>query len=93
MIGPFEGGKIEVDGVEYKSTYFESIPDGTTISVNAIPNKESTFVKWSDNVQTATRTITINGADVEIYPIFENDYVLFDNSEIVEFDNSDLVKI
>lgn len=92
-IGHFEGGKITVDGVEYNSTYFESVPDGTTVSVNAVPDKGSTFVGWSDDVQTATRTITINGADIDIYPIFENDYVLFDNSEIVEFDNSDLVKI
>ena len=92
-IGPFEGGKIEVDGVSYSTTYFESIPDGTTITVSAIPNEGSTFVGWSDNVQTATRTITINGADVEIYPIFESDYYLYDNSKIVEFDNSDLIKI
>ena len=91
-IGPFEG-KITVDGVSYSTTYFESIPDGTTITVSAIPNEGSTFVEWSDGIKTATRTITINGADVEIYPIFESDYVLFDNSKIVEFDNSDLVKI
>ena len=92
-IGPFEGGKITVDGVEYNSTYFESLTDGTTIEITAIPNEGSTFVKWSDDVQTATRTITINGANVEIYPIFESDYYLYDNSKIVEFDNSDLVKI
>ena len=92
-IGPFEGGKIEVDGVEYNSTYFESISDGTTLEIIAIPNEGATFVKWSDGVETATRTITINGADVSIYPIFESDYYLYDNSKIVEFDNSDLVKI
>ena len=93
VIGPFEGGKITVDNVEYNSTYFESLTDGTTISVSAISDKGSTFVKWSDGVKTTTRTITINGADVSIYPIFESDYILYDNSEIVEFDNSDLVKI
>ena len=92
-IGPFEGGKITVDGVEYNSTYFESLTDGTTVSLNATPNEGSTFTGWSDGVETATRTITINGADVEIYPIFESDYYLYDNSKIVEFDNSDLVKI
>ena len=93
VIGPFKNGKITVDGVEYNSTYVQSLTDGTTITVSATPDEGSTFVGWSDNVQTATRTITINGADVDIYPIFENDYVLFDNSEIVEFDNSDLIKI
>ncbi len=92
-IGPFEGGKIEVDGVSYSTTYFESIPDGTTITVSATPDEGSTFVKWSDGVETANRTVVIEGSDVEIYPIFESDYILYDNSEIVEFDNSDLVKI
>ena len=92
-IGPFEGGKITVDGVEYKSTYVQSLTDGTTVSVNAVPDKGNTFVEWSDGIQTTERSITINGADVEIYPIFESDYYLYDNSKIVEFDNSDLVKI
>ena len=87
VIGPFENGKITVDNVEYNSTYFESITDGTTITVSATPDKGSTFVKWSDDVQTAERTITINGTDVDIYPIFESDYLLFDDGNIVDFDN------
>jgi hypothetical protein len=92
-IGPFKGGKITVDGVEYKSTYFQSLPDGTTVSILATPDEGSTFVGWSDGVETAARAFAVNGKNVEIYPIFESDYVLFDNGEIVEFDNSDLVKI
>ena len=87
VIGPFKNGKITVDGVEYKSTYFESLTDGTTIEIVAIPDEGSTFVKWSDDVQTATRTITINREDVSIYPIFESDYYLYDNANIVDFDN------
>ena len=93
VIGPFKNGKITVDGVVYNSTYFESLTDGTTLTITATPDEGSTFVKWSDDVQTATRTITINREDVSIYPIFESDYYLYDNNKIVEFDNSDLVKI
>ena len=87
VIGPFENGKIAVDGVEYKSTYFETLTDGTTITVLATPDEGSTFVKWSDDIQDTTRTITINGSDVSIYPIFESDYILFDSGNIVDFDN------
>ena len=93
VIGPFEGGKITVDRVEYNSTYFESISDGTTLTITATPDEGATFTGWSDGVATATRTITINGSDISFYPLFESDYILYDNSEIVEFDNSDLVKI
>ena len=87
VIGPFKNGKITVDGVEYNSTYLESLTDGTTVSLNATPNEGSTFTGWSDGVETATRTITINGADVSIYPIFESDYLLFDDGNISDFDN------
>ena len=87
VIGPFKNGKITVDGVEYNSTYFESIPDGTNLEIVATPDKGATFTGWSDGVETANRTITINGADVSIYPIFENDYLLFDDGNIVDFDN------
>ena len=81
--------EITVDNVEYKSTYFESLTDGTTVSVNAIPDEGSTFVKWSDGIETANRTITVNGSDVSIYPIFESDYLLFDDGNIVDFDNAE----
>lgn len=92
-IGPFKNGKITVNGVEYKSTYFQSLPTGTTVSINAIPNEGSTFVRWSDGVQTAARAFAVGNSDVSIYPIFESDYLLFDNGDIVEFDNGDLIRL
>ncbi len=88
-----EGGSFTVDGVSYSTTYFESIQDSTTLTITATPDEGATFVGWSDNVQNAERTITVNGSDIDIWPIFESDYYLYDNSKIVEFDNSDLVKI
>ena len=88
-----EGGSFTVDGVSYSTTYFESIPDSTTLTITATPDEGATFVGWSDNVQNAERTITVNGFDIDIYPIFESDYYLYDDGKIVEFDNSDLVKI
>ena len=89
VIGPFENGKITVDGVEYNSTYFESLTDGNTLEITATPNEGATFVKWSDGIETANRTVVIDGSDVSIYPIFESDYVLFDDGNIVDFDNSE----
>ena len=87
VIGPFKNGKITVDGVEYNSTYFESLTDGTTVSILAIPDEGATFVKWSDGIETANRTITVNGSDIDIWPIFESDYLLFDDGNISDFDN------
>lgn len=91
-IGPFENGKITVDGVDYTSTYFESLPTGTTVSITATPDDGSFFQGWSDGVQTASRTVTIGESDVEIYPIFDSDYILYDNKDNTEFDDSDLIK-
>ena len=89
VIGPFKNGKITVDGVEYNSTYFESLTDGTTISVNAVPDEGSTFTGWSDGIQTTNRTVVIEGSDVSFYPIFESDYYLYDDGNIVDFDNAE----
>jgi hypothetical protein len=88
-IGPFRNGKINVNGVEYNSTYFQSLTDGTTVSILATPDEGSTFVGWSDGVETAARAFAVNGKNVEIYPIFESDYYLYDNGNIVDFDNSE----
>ena len=82
-----EGGSFTVDGVSYSTTYFESIPDGNTLTITATPDEGATFVGWSDNVQTAERTITVNGSDIDIWPIFESGYLLFDDGNIVDFDN------
>ena len=87
MIGPFKNGKITVDGVEYNSTYFESLTDGNTIEITATPDEGATFTGWSDGVETANRTVVIDGSNISIYPIFESDYYLYDNGNIVDFDN------
>lgn len=84
-----EGGSFTVDGVSYSTTYFESIPDGNTLTITATPDEGATFVGWSDNVQTAERTITVNGSDIDIWPIFESEYILYDDGNIVDFDNAE----
>ena len=84
-----EGGSFTVDGVSYSTTYFESIPDGTTLTITATPDEGATFVGWSDNVQNTERTITVNGSDIDIWPIFENEYILYDDGNIVDFDNAE----
>ena len=92
VIGPLENCHIIVDNVEYPSTYFQSLIDGTTITVTAVPDEGSFFQSWSDGVQTATRTVTVNGEDISIYPIIDSDYILYDNKDNTEFDNTDLIK-
>ena len=84
-----EGGSFTVDGVSYSTTYFESIPDNTTLTITATPDEGATFVGWSDNVQNAERTITVNGSDIDIWPIFESEYILYDDGNIVDFDNTE----
>ena len=84
-----EGGSFTVDGVSYSTTYFESIPDGTTLTITATPDEGATFVGWSDNVQNTERTITVNGSDIDIWPIFESEYILYDDGNIVDFDNAE----
>ena len=88
-IGPFnEGGYITIGGQNYTTTYFEQVPDGTTVTVTATPNSGSTFSGWNDGVQTATRAITVT-EDVNVWPIFETDYYNYDNSDITDFDDTD----
>ena len=70
VVGDIEGGKVVINDKEYTSTYFESLPKGTSITLTALPDDGKTFVKWSDNVSTQTRNILIV-EDIEIYPIFE----------------------
>ena len=64
------GGKVVVNDKEYTSTYFESLPRGTNITLTAIPDEGKIFVKWSDGVTTQTRNILIV-EDINIKPIFE----------------------
>ena len=64
------GGKVVINDVEYNSTFYQSYPRGTNITLTAIPDDGKTFVKWSDNVSTPTRNILLV-EDIEIYPIFK----------------------
>ena len=70
IVGPLNGGKVVINDKEYTSTYFESLPKGTSITLTALPDDGKTFVKWSDNVSTPVRQITIV-EDINIYPIFK----------------------
>ena len=69
-VGPIEGGKVVINDKEFDSTYFESLPKGTNITLTAIPDDGKTFIKWSDGVTTLTRNILLV-EDIEISPIFE----------------------
>ena len=64
------GGKVVINDKEFDSTFYQSYPRGTNITLTAIPNDGKSFVKWSDGVTTPTRQITII-ENIEIYPIFE----------------------
>lgn len=70
VVGLLEGGTITVNDEKYSSTYFQSLPKGTSLNLTAIPSEGKSFVKWSDNVSTPTRNILLV-EDIEIYPIFE----------------------
>ena len=88
------GGKILINEKEYDSTFYQSLPKGTSITLTAVPDEGKSFVKWSDNVTPPVRQITII-EDIEIYPIFENESsdnnLLYDNGDNILFDNSDLI--
>ena len=96
IVGPIEGGKVVINDKEYSSTYFESLPKGTSITLTALPDSDKIFKGWSDGVTTEVRQITII-EDIEIYPIFESESsdnnLLYDNGDNILFDNSDLILI
>ena len=96
VVGPLNGGKVVINDVEYSSTYFETLPRGANITLTAIPDEGKTFVKWSDDVKTPTRQITVI-EDINIFPIFESEssdnILLYDNGDSILFDNSDLILI
>ena len=95
-VGPIEGGKVSINDKEYTSTYFESLPKGTSLTLTAIPDSDKIFKGWSDGVSTEVRQITII-EDINIYPIFESESsdnnLLYDNGDNILFDNSDLILI
>lgn len=80
------GGYFTVDNETYTTSYFESIPDGTSLTITAIPYAGNYFKQWNDGVQTATRTVTVNGADIDIYPEWYEDQYQYDNEDVVDFD-------
>lgn len=88
-----EGGSVNVDGTNYTTTFFEMMNNSVSFVIQAIPDDGYEFVGWSDGVQTISRTLTVNGADIDIWPIFEGDFYLYDNNNIVDYDNNDHVKI
>ena len=88
-----EGGTVNVDNINYSTTFFEMMNDGTSFVVQAVPDDGYEFVGWSDGDTNSTRTITLNGSDITLYPIFEGALYLYDNSDIVDYDNSEHVKI
>lgn len=86
-----EGGHFTVNGTDWYIDYKETTDEGTEYSVVAIPDSGSVFVEWSDGVQTASRTITVD-SDIHIWAIFEdNNSYLYDNEETVRFDNEESV--
>jgi hypothetical protein len=88
-----EGGTVNVDNINYTTTFFEMMNDGTSFVVQAVPDDGYEFVGWSDGDTNSTRTITVSGADIDIWPIFDEAFYLYDNSDIVDYDNSEHVKI
>ena len=64
------GGKVLINEKEYDSTFYQSYPKGTSITLTAIPDDGKSFIKWSDGVTTQTRNILIV-EDINIKPIFE----------------------
>ena len=83
-----DGGHFTVDNRDWYIDYREMTDEGTQYSVVAVPDEGCTFVRWSDGVLTAPRTITVN-ADIHIYPVFTgaDDCYLYDDNQEVEFDN------
>ncbi len=55
------GGHLEVNGQPQQSPYAVQLPEGESVTVTAVPETGYTFVKWSDDVETATRTDSQNG--------------------------------
>ena len=88
-----EGGSVNVNNINYSTTFYEMMNNSVSFVIEAIPNDGYEFVCWSDGDTNVSRTLTVNGADIILYPIFEGGYYLYDNSNIVDFDDDSHVKI
>lgn len=85
-----DGGEIYVDGVLYPNGFFEDVEEGTTLTVECVPNSDHSFVKWSDENIDNPRTMTITG-DVHIYPILQDESgIAYDDEETVAFDDGEI---
>lgn len=56
---PTGGGYFKIGGVKTNSS---SLTEGSTVTIEAIPNDGYTFKKWSDGSTSASRTVTVNSA-------------------------------
>lgn len=78
---------VRVNGVLYTSTFYDSFDEGTVITVECVPHEGNEFVKWSDGVTTASRSVTVN-SEVRLTCDVLDDNYLYDNSDIVDFDDT-----
>lgn len=61
-------GTVTVNDVE--GNYSETLDYGTELALVATPAEHHHFVKWSDDVEDAERTITVETADINLTAIF-----------------------
>lgn len=86
-----EGGHFTSNDVHFHAELKETCDEGSVYELEAIPDSDSIFIEWSDGVQTAARTVVVE-SDVHIWPIFEIDRsYLYDNTDKVEYDNTETV--
>ena len=70
-IGAGEGGAVITSG----GTYYQ----GSTVTIDAVPDDGYVFWEWSDNVQQREREIVIN-SDSIIHAVFRNKYQIEDGA-------------
>lgn len=68
-------GEVKVNGVE--GNYAETLDFGTELNLAVSPAEHYHFVKWSDNVEAAERTVTLGDEDITLTAIFAiNEYTV-----------------
>ena len=63
------GGHLVVDGETYQ-TYYESLPEGTILTLQAVPDAGRTFDGWSDGITDNPRFVTVGG-DIALSASYE----------------------
>lgn len=72
-----------VNGEEY-TPYFSEVDEGTVLNIQPL---EGNFKCWSDNNTEFDRTIIVT-EDIVLYPIYnDNVNIMFDNDEVIQFDD------